>query len=265
MLNQQTMSILHSLKLFGLAKSLEERIADPMHASLSHAEFVGLLVQDEKVYRDNLRLRRLLKKAKLRQEASLEDMDYRAPRGLSQQVILELSNPEWIAAHRNVLLSGPTGIGKTFVVCALGNAAARAGYTVLYLRAPRLFETLQQSHGDGSHLKVLARLSRVQLLVIDDFLLTPLSDWERKDFLEVIEDRYQLGATIVASQCPIGDWHPNIGDPTLADAICDRLLHNAYRIELRGDSLRRPAGNIPAAANRKTSKKEVIANDEKLS
>jgi DNA replication protein DnaC len=151
------------------------------------------------------------------------------------------------------------------VVCALGNAAARAGYTVLYLRAPRLFETLQQSHGDGSHLKVLARLSLVQLLVIDDFLLTPLSDWERKDFLEVIEDRYQLGATIVASQCPIGDWHPNIGDPTLAGAICDRLLHNAYRIELRGDSLRRPAGNIPAAANRKTDKKEVIANDEKLS
>ena len=265
MLNQQTMSILHSLKLFGLAKSLEERMADPKHASLSHAEFVGLLVQDEKVYRDNLRLKRLLKKAKLRQEASLEDMDYRAPRGLSQQVILELSNPQWIAAHRNVLLSGPTGIGKTFVVCALGNAAARAGYTVLYLRAPRLFETLQQSHGDGSHLKVLARLSRVQLLVIDDFLLTPLSDWERKDFLEVIEDRYQLGATIVASQCPIGDWHPNIGDPTLADAICDRLLHNAYRIELQGDSLRRPAGNIPSAASRKTGKKEVIANDEKLS
>ena len=241
-------------------------MADPKQASLSHAEFVGLLVQDEKVYRDNLRLRRLLKKAKLRQEASLEDMDYRAPRGLSQQVILELANPQWIAAHRNVLLSGPTGIGKTFVICALGNSAARAGYTVLYLRAPRLFETLQQSHGDGSHLKVLARLSRVQLLVIDDFLLTPLSDWERKDFLEVIEDRYQLGATIVASQCPISDWHPNIGDPTLADAICDRLLHNAYRIELRGDSLRRPTGTATSPpSNRRTEKKEAIANDEKLS
>lgn len=265
MLNQQTMSILHSLKLFGLAKSLEERMADPKQASLSHAEFVGLLVQDEKLYRDNLRLRRLLKKAKLRQEASLEDLDYRAPRGLSQQVILELSNPQWIAAHRTVILSGPTGIGKTFVVCALGNAAARAGYTVLYLRAPRLFETLQQSRGDGSHLKALARLSRVQLLAIDDFLLTPLADWERKDFLEVVEDRYQLGATIIASQCPIGDWHPNIGDPTLADAICDRLLHNAYRIELRGDSLRRPTGTTPPAAKGKNDKKEVIANDNKLS
>ena len=147
MLNQQTMSILHSLKLFGLAKSLEERIADPMHASLSHAEFVGLLVQDEKVYRDNLRLRRLLKKAKLRQEASLEDIDYSVSRGLSQQVILEISNPQWITAHRNVLISGPTGVGKSFIACALGNSAARAGYTALYMRAPRLFETLQQSRG----------------------------------------------------------------------------------------------------------------------
>lgn len=240
MLNQQTLSILHSLKLFGMAKSLEERLANASQAELSHAEFIGLLVQDEKIYRDNARLRRLLKKAKLRQEASLEDVDYGTARGLGRQVILELSNPEWVAAHRTVLISGPAGIGKTFIACALGNAAARAGYTVLYLRAPRLFETLQQSRGDGSHLRALARLSRVQLLVIDDFLLVPLTDWERKDFLEVIEDRYQLGATIIASQCPINEWHPNIGDPTLADAICDRLFHNAYRIELRGGSLRRP-------------------------
>ena len=235
------MSILHSIKLFGLARSLEERLADPKQASLSHADFVGLLVQDEKTYRDNLRLKRLLKKAKLRQEASLEDIDYGAVRGLSQQVILDLANPQWVAAHRNALISGPTGIGKTFVACALGNAAARAGYTVLYMRCPRLFETLQQARGDGSHLKALAKLSRVQLLIIDDFLLTPLVDWEQRDLLEVVEDRYQLGATILASQCPISDWHPNMGDPTIADAICDRLLHNAYKIELRGDSLRRKA------------------------
>lgn len=238
MLNQQTMSILHSLKLFGMARGLEERLANTKQASLSHADFVGLLVQDEKMHRDNQRLQRLLKKAKLRQEASLEDIDYGAARGLSQQVIMDLANTEWVAAHRNALISGPTGVGKTFVACALGNAAARAGYTVFYLRAPRLFETLQQSRGDGSHLKALARLSRVQLLIIDDFLLTPLADWEQRDLLEVIEDRYQLGATIIASQCPIIDWHPNIGDPTMADAICDRLLHNAYKIEMRGDSLR---------------------------
>jgi len=261
MLNQQTMSILHSLKLFGLARSFEERLADPKHAELSHAEFVGLLVQDEKTYRDNMRLRRLLKKAKLRQEAALEDIDYGASRGLSQQVILELANTQWVAAFRNVLLCGPTGIGKTYIACALGNSAARAGYTVLYLRATRLFETLQQSWGDGSHLKALARLSRVQLLIIDDFLLTPLSDWERRDMLEIVEDRYQSGATVITSQCPISDWHPNIGDPTLADAICDRLLHNAYKVELRGESMRLR----PTKGSRKGEQKEVIANESKLS
>jgi DNA replication protein DnaC len=259
MLNQQTMSILHSLKLYGMARSLEERLVDPKHGSLSHDEFVGLLVQDEKLYRDNLRLHRLLKKAKLRQEAALEDIDYTTSRGISQQVMLELANPQWITAHRNVLVSGPAGVGKSFIACALGNAAARAGYTVLYVRAPRLFESLQQSRGDGSHLKALARLARVQLLIIDDFLLTPLSDSERRDLLEVIEDRYQAGATIIASQCPVKDWHPNIGDPTLADAVCDRLLHNAYKIEMRGDSMRT---RKPMA---KTEKKEVIESDRKVS
>lgn len=259
MLDQQTMSILHSLKLFGMARSLEERLAAASQAALSHAEFVGLLVQDEKLHRDSLRLRRLLKKAKLRQEAALEDIDYGASRGISRQVVLELANPQWVTAHRNVLISGPTGVGKSFIACALGNAAARSGYTALYMRAPRLFETLQQSRGDGSHLKALARLSRVQLLIIDDFLLTQLSDSERRDLLEVIEDRYQQGATIVASQCPIKDWHPNIGDPTLADAICDRLLHNAYKIEMRGESMRtRRTGT-------KTDQKEVVESDRKLS
>ncbi len=259
MFNQQTMSILHSLKLFGMARSLETRLADPQQAALSHDEFVGLLVQDEKLYHDNLRLRRLLKKAKLRQEAALEDIDYGVSRGLSQQVILELANPQWITAHRNVLVSGPTGVGKSFIACALGNAAARAGYTVLYMRAPRLFETLQQSRGDGSHLKALARLSRVQLLIIDDFLLTQLSDSERRDLLEVVEDRYQAGATIIASQCPVKDWHPNIGDPTLADAICDRLLHNAYKVEMRGDPMRTKRPGT------KTDRKETLESDIKVS
>jgi DNA replication protein DnaC len=255
MLNQPTISILNSLKLFGMAKSLEERLSDPKQAALSHGEFVGLLVQDEKMYRDNLRLRRLLKKAKLRQEAALEDIDYGVSRGLSQQVMLELANTQWISAHRNILISGPTGVGKSYIACALGNAAARAGYTVLYIRAPRLFETLQQSRGDGSHLKALARLGRLQLLIIDDFLLTTLADSERRDLLEVIEDRHQAGATIIASQCPIKDWHPNIGDPTLADAICDRLLHNAYKIEMRGDSMRTNRSGI------KTDKKGLVLSE----
>jgi len=261
MLNQQTISILHSLKLFGMVESFEKRLADTKQASLSHAEFVGLLVQDEKTHRDNLRLRRLLKKARLRQEAALEDIDYGASRGLSRQALLELSNSQWVGAHRNVLIGGPTGIGKTYIACALGNSAARSGYTVLYMRAPRLFETLQQSRGDGSHLKALAKLSRVQLLIIDDFLLNPLSDWERRDLLEIIEDRYQAGATIIASQCPIGEWHPNIGDPTLADAICDRLLHNAYRIELRGDSMRTRS----PIKKGEDEREEAVADDSKMS
>lgn len=138
-----------------------------------------------------------------------------------------------------MLLSGPTGVGKSYIACALGNLAARAGLTVLYLRAPRLFEQLQQARGDGSHLRVLGRLAKVQLLIVDDFLITPLDDIQRQDFLEIVEDRYAASATVLTSQCPVKDWHAAIGDPTLADAICDRLVHNAYKIELRGDSIRK--------------------------
>jgi DNA replication protein DnaC len=253
-LNEQTIAILNALKLFGMARGLEERLSTPKHDELSHADFIGLLVQDEKTYRDNRRLVRLLRNARLRQNAALEDIDYRHPRGLSKQAVLELSSTQWIDAHRNVLVTGPSGIGKSYIACALGNFAARAGYAVLYLRAPRLFETLHQARGDGSHLKTLNRLAKVQLLIIDDFLLTPPTDWERRDLLEIIEDRYQSGSTVITSQCPIGDWHPNIADPTLADAICDRLLHNAYKIDLRGDSLRKNKGEsvgpIPAATQK---------------
>lgn len=266
MLNEQTIAILNSLKLFGMARGLSERLIDPGHGELSHADFVGLLVQDEKTYRDNKRLARLLRNARLRQPASLEDIDYAHVRGLSKQIMLELANTQWIGAHRNVLISGPTGIGKSFVACALGNSAARAGYTVFYARAPRLFETLQQARGDGSYLKALDRLSKVQLLIVDDFLLTPLSEWERRDLLEVAEGRYDAGATVIASQCPIPDWHPAIGDPTLADAICDRLLHTAYRIELKGDSMRRKQGDsMKADAPREKGGTQALKTQTRMS
>ena len=266
MLNEQTIATLNTLKLFGMARGFEERLLSPQHAELSHAEFIGLLVQDEKTYRDNQRLKRLLKNARLRQPACLEDIDYRHPRGLSKQVMLELSSTRWLDAQRNVLITGPTGIGKSYLACALGNFAARSGYTVLYMRAPRVFETLQQARGDGSHLKTLAKLARVQLLIIDDFLLTLPNDWERRDMLEIVEDRYQSGATVITSQCPTGDWHPNIGDPTLADAICDRLFHNAYKIELRGGSLRKNQGTPTASAaeNHKNGKGGNLADDVSL-
>lgn len=173
MLNEQTVTTLNALKLFGMAQGFSERLANPKHAELSHAEFLALVVQDEKSYRENLRLKRLLKKARLRQQAAVEDIDYRHPRSLNKQLMLELSSTQWINAHQNVLLTGPTGVGKSYIACALGNLAARGGYRVLYLRAPRLFEMLSQARGDGSHLKTLTKLGRVELLILDDLLLTP--------------------------------------------------------------------------------------------
>jgi len=168
-----------------------------------------------------------------------EDIDYRHPRGLNKQSLLELASAQWITNHRNVLLSGPTGVGKSYIACALGNLAARAGYTVLYFRAPRLFETLLQAKGDGTHLKTLTRLAKVQLLILDDLFLSPLTDPERKDLLEIIEDRHGQASTVITSQCPTKEWHHVIGEPTLADAICDRLLHQSYKIELKGESIRK--------------------------
>lgn len=242
MLNEQTITVLNSMKLFGMAQSLPQRLADPKQAELSHAEFAALLTQDEKMHRDNRRLARLLKNAKLKQQAAIEDIDYRHPRGLVRQAMMELANGAWMDVGRNVLITGPTGVGKSYIACALGNLAARAGHTVLYARAPRLFEALHQARGDGSHLKALTKLGKVQVLIIDDFLITPLAVAERKDFLEIIEDRYGSMATVITSQCPLKEWHEAIGDPTLADAICDRLMHNAYKFELRlqGDSMRKP-------------------------
>lgn len=240
MMLEQTLSTLNKLALYGMAKSLAQRLAQPAHADLTHEEFVGLLVQDEQSDRDNRRLQRLLKFAKLRQSASLEDVDFKHPRGLTKQVFQELASPAWITRGHNVLFTGPTGIGKSWLACALGNFAARQGFTVLYFRAPRLFEALNQSRADGSRLKLLAKFARVQLLIVDDIFLTPLADTERADLLEIIEDRHATVATVFTSQLATKHWHTAIGEPTLADALCDRLFQRAFKIELRGDSLRKP-------------------------
>lgn len=237
-MTEQTVSTMNAMKLYGMAKSLTDRLGTPQHAGLSHDEFVGLLVQDEKTYRDNKRLKRLLQNARFKQAASLEDIDYSHARGLSKQTMIELSSPQWIIDSRSVLLTGPAGVGKSYLACALGNFAARSGYSVSYIRAPRLFASLSQARGDGSHLKAITKLGKVDVLIIDDFLITPLSDWERRDTLEIVEDRYGSGATIITSQCPTKQWHPAIGDPTLADAICDRLIPQAHKIVLKGSSIR---------------------------
>jgi len=249
MMNEHTLHLLQSMRLIGMAKSFADRVNTAAVSELTHADFVGLLAQDEKTYRENLRLGMLLKNARLRyKDAALENVDYRHPRGLAKQALLQFQDTTWITAHRNVLITGPTGVGKSWLACALGNLAARQGFIVRYWRTPRLWETLGQARGDGSHLKTLTALGKVQVLILDDFLLSPLSDAERRDALEIIEDRYATASTILTSQLDSRHWHEAIGDPTLADALCDRLLHNAYRLDLKGSSIRKEAHELTTAS-----------------
>ena len=236
MLNEQTITKMNEMKLFGMARSFGERIGKTNHSELSHAEFVGLLIDDEKVHRENRKMSQLLRNAKLKQkDACLEDLDYKYPRGISKQVILELTAGAWLVRKQNFLISGATGLGKTFLSCALGNQACRAGYSTVYLRVPRLFEQLHVAKADGTHLNAISKLAKIGVLILDDFGVSPLTDVERRDLLEIIEDRYAVGNVILGSQHPIKEWHQLIGEPTIADAICDRLFHNAYKFELKGD------------------------------
>jgi len=239
MLNEQTITKIESLKLFGMAKVLKEWGTTSLHDELSHESFIGMLVDSEVADRDNKRLIRYLKNARLKQPACIEDIDWRHPRGLHKQTILELANCRWVGHHHNVLISGPTGVGKSYIACALGNTVCRNGLNVFYIRAPKLFTVLLQARADGTYLKYLAKIGRFNVLIIDDFGLAPMSDTERKDFMEVVEERNLIASTIITSQVPIKDFYQIIGDPTIADAICDRLMHNAVKIELKGESLRK--------------------------
>jgi DNA replication protein DnaC len=249
MLLSQTLDKLDGLGLFGMALGLREQLEGSQYASLSFEERFGLLVDREAEARDSRRLALRLKAAKLRQEATVEAIDFRTPRGLDRSLIMSLAQAGWAAATHNLLVTGPTGAGKTFLVCALAHAAIRRGHTALYLRTPRLLAELALSRGDGRYVRRLAQLARIGVLILDDFLLTSPSLVEAKDLLEVIDDRSQVRSTLVVSQLPVEAWHPALaaGDPTLADAILDRLVHNAHRVELKGSSMRRRQPQDPAA------------------
>jgi len=240
MLTQPTLEQLNELRLHALAQAWKAQHEDPSTDDLSFDDRLALLVEAEWMDRQNKRLSRLLREAKLRiAGACLEDIEYAKERKLDRALIRQLATGRWIEAHHNVVITGATGVGKTYVACALAQQACRRGYRVLYRRMPRLFDELTLARADGTYAKLLARFARTDVLVLDDWGLAPVQDVERRDLLEIMEDRHGLRATIWTSQIPVAKWHDHLGDPTVADAICDRLLHNAHRIVLQGPSRRK--------------------------
>jgi DNA replication protein DnaC len=239
MLYQPTIDKLQQLRLFGMSKALEEQRNSDPYDPLSFEDRLGLLVDREMTQRDNHRLEIRLRKAKLRLTAIIEDIDYRHPRGLDKTAMLSLASCRWIREHHNCLITGPTGVGKSYIACALAHKACREGYRAFYVRAPTLFEDLTIAKADGRYRRLLASYARNDLLVIDDWGLAPLSEEQRHHMHELMEDRYDLRSTLVTSQVPVEKWHTMIGDPSRADAILDRLVHNAHKIALKGDSLRK--------------------------
>lgn len=239
MLKQQTREQLHALKLTGILDALEQQQAQPETHDLAFEERFALLVDREVLYRENRRLARLLKAARLRVDACVEDLDYRHPRGLQKSRMAQLASGDWIRQSLNLCLTGPTGCGKTWIACALGNQACRQGLSVRYLRLPTLLEQLLIAHGDGSYVRLMGQLLKTDLLILDDWGIQALTNPQRNDLMEVIEDRHDRRSTLIASQLPIDHWHEYIGEATLADAILDRLLHGAHRLNLSGGSMRK--------------------------
>ena len=241
MLNHPTLDKLQTLRLPGMLKALSEQQQMPEINSLGFEERLGLLIDREMTERENRRLGSRLKKAKLRHSCCIEDLDFKTSRGLDKALILSLAACTWIVRGINVLICGPTGVGKSYLACALAHKACLEGYSSLYLRLPRLFEELRLAKADGRYGKLMLSYAKTDLLVLDDWGLTPMTDPQRRDLLELLEDRYGRKSTIVTSQLPVTSWHEAIGDPTLADAILDRIVHNAHKIELKGESMRKHA------------------------
>ncbi len=244
MLIEQTMEKLVAMKLHGMAEALRRWMESPKEKAMPAPDLVGLLADAEWTARENKKLTARLRTARFRQEACVEDIDYQHPRGLSKQVMLDLAACRWVSAHQNIILSGQTGVGKSYLACALGHKACRDGHSVVYRRTSRLLDELAQARADGTHFQLLRRLAKAQVLVLDDFGMEVLTAAQRKDLLEVIEDRYAVSSTIITSQLEPSAWHSVIGDETVADAICDRLVHNAHRVKLGGESIRKTKADL---------------------
>ena len=248
MLSQQTLHKLYGMRLNGMADAFRQQLEQSEPAGLSFEERFGLLVDRQWNWKEDRALARRLRNSRLRSTAAVEDIDYQTPRGLDRALLRSLAaESEWVKQHFNIFLIGATGVGKSWLAAALAHKACRDGYTVYYARAAQLFRELALAHADDSFTRLLRRLSQTDVLVIDDWAMTPLNDMERRDFLEICDDRYQARSLVLTSQVPVANWHAQIGDPTAADSILDRLVHHAHRIELKGDSMRKKRGGKEGA------------------
>jgi DNA replication protein DnaC len=245
MLNQPTLDKLQTMKLHGMADAFRAQLETTQSSSLAFEERFAMLVDQQWLWKENRALARRLRSARLKEKGVVEDIDYQHPRGLDRKLIRTLATSDWVRRHQHILLLGPTGIGKTWLACALAQKACRDGFTILHRRAAELFRDLAVAHVDGSFGRLLTRLSRIDILVLDDFAMAPLKDSERRDFLEICDDRYQRRSLILTSQMPLAHWHEQIGDVSVAGSILDRVVHNAYRLELNGESMRKQRGRKP--------------------
>ena len=248
-MRQLTLDRLYELRLHGMRQALKDQIDAGSFESLSFDERLGLLIEAEDAWRTNSRILVRVRKAKIRQNARLEDLDYRTARAVDKGTLASLASCRWLREKRNVIINGPTGVGKTFLSSALTLKACQEGFSARYFRAPRLLHDLDIARADGTYRNKLASLARIDLLVFDDWLIAPLQDAHRRDLLEILDDRYDNRSTMITSQLPVELWHEAIGDQTLADAILDRLVHNAYRLDLKGDSLRKAKGMLDQSSN----------------
>ncbi len=244
MLTHPTIEKLTAMRFSGMAQALDEQLKMDHLDDMAFEERLGLLLDREQVVRETRRLNTRLRKAKLRHQACIEDIDFRYPRGLDKSIVTKLSSCQWIKKHQNLIITGPTGVGKSYLACAFAQKACREGLSAIYLRISKLFEDLAIAKGDGRYLKLLTVYAKTDLIVLDDYGLARLNQEQRHDLLELFEDRHGLKSTLITSQLPMKKWHEQIGDPTLADAILDRVVHSAHTLKLKGESMRKKKANL---------------------